>query len=98
MSSYFRDQYTSVETLNTNDYTLHLDRLGQERRNSNALAMELRISCTNQSICQIASFDILCLMINDGIDNSGHILDLQSKGKITIMMELITQLAWAQIA
>ena len=28
----------------------HIDRLVQERRNSSALAMELRLSCTNPSI------------------------------------------------
>ena len=30
--------------------TLHIDGLVQERRNSSALAMELRLSCTNPSI------------------------------------------------
>ena len=29
----------------------HIDGLVQERRNSSALAMELRLSCTNPSIC-----------------------------------------------
>ena len=31
--------------------TVHFNMLVQERRNSSALAMELRISCTNPSIC-----------------------------------------------
>ena len=31
-------------------WCLHIDDLGQERRNSSALAMELRLSCTNPSI------------------------------------------------
>ena len=30
---------------------LHIDGLLQERRTSTALAMELRLSCTNPSIC-----------------------------------------------
>ena len=30
----------------------HFDGLVQERRNSSALAMELRLSCTNPSICR----------------------------------------------
>ena len=34
---------------------LYIDGLVQERRNSSALAMELRLSCTNQSIC-LATF------------------------------------------
>ena len=40
---------------NTNDNWIpslgrHIDGLVQERRNSSALAMELRLSCTNQSM------------------------------------------------
>ena len=31
----------------------HIARLVQERRNSSALAMELRLSCTNPSICEV---------------------------------------------
>ena len=31
---------------------LYMDRLVQERCNSSALAMELRLSCTNPSICK----------------------------------------------
>ena len=34
----------------------HIDGLGQERRNSNALAMELRLSCTDPSICETMEF------------------------------------------
>ena len=36
-------------------YRLYIDGLVQERRNSIALAMELRLSCTNPSICHRAS-------------------------------------------
>ena len=32
-----------------------MDMLVQERRNSSALAMELRLSCTNPSICRVGS-------------------------------------------
>ena len=35
---------------------IHIDGLVQERRNSSALAMELRLSCTNQSIYRLASY------------------------------------------
>ena len=38
---------------------LHIDGLMQERRNSGVLAMELRLSCINPSICSVA-FDINC--------------------------------------
>ena len=34
----------------TQGQTPHFDGLVQERRNSSVLAMELRLSCTNQSI------------------------------------------------
>ena len=34
----------------------HIDGLVQERRNSSALAMELRLSCTNPSTCQRVQF------------------------------------------
>ena len=34
---------------------MHIDGLVQERRNSSALAMELRLSCSNPSICQQSS-------------------------------------------
>ena len=33
-------------------FQAHIDGLVQERRNSSALAMELRLSCTNPSICR----------------------------------------------
>ena len=33
--------------------TFHIDGLAQERRSSSALAMELRLSCINPSICQL---------------------------------------------
>ena len=33
-------------------YTDHIDELEQERRNSSALAMELRLSCINSSVCE----------------------------------------------
>ena len=33
----------------------HSDGLVQERRNSNALAMELRLSCTNPSTCCVGT-------------------------------------------
>ena len=33
--------------------TFHIDGLVQERRNSSAIAMELRLSCTNPSLCEL---------------------------------------------
>ena len=36
----------------------HIDGLVQERRNSSALAMELRLSCTNPSICAVVVIDV----------------------------------------
>ena len=36
--------------------SLHFNGLVQERRNSSALAMELRISCANPSICESIDF------------------------------------------
>ena len=33
------------------DGIAHIEGLVQERRNSSALAMELRLSCTNPSVC-----------------------------------------------
>ena len=36
----------------------HIDGLVQERRNSSALAMELRLSCTNLSRCPQVILDI----------------------------------------
>ena len=39
-----------IPLLNSYDY---LDSLVQERRNSSALAMELRLSCTKPPICYI---------------------------------------------
>ena len=39
----------------TDFYGVYIDGLVQERHNSSVLAMELRLSCANPSIC-----DILC--------------------------------------
>ena len=36
----------------------HIDALVQEKRNSSALAMELRLSCTNPSICAVVVIDV----------------------------------------
>ena len=36
-----------------NDTEYYFDGLVQEKRNPSALAMELRLSCTNPSICNI---------------------------------------------
>ena len=41
------------QSLSQRGEMLHIDGLGQERRNSNVLAMELRLSCTNPSICNV---------------------------------------------
>ena len=47
----------------------HFDGLVQERRNSSALAMELHLSCTKPSICEISiTYDfhhILQVIIKD---------------------------------
>ena len=43
----------SAELLKTVHY---IDGSGQEKRNSNALAMELRLSCTDPSICETMEF------------------------------------------
>ena len=37
---------------------LYIDKLVQERRNSSALAMELRFSCTYTSMCHIMNFSL----------------------------------------
>ena len=37
----------------------YIDGLVQERRNSSALAMELRLSCTNPSICEWTKYSIV---------------------------------------
>ena len=36
----------------------HIDELVQERRNSIALAMELRLSCTNPSTCELLNLGV----------------------------------------
>ena len=46
-------QATCHTVSSVNDYIDGLDGLVQERRNSSALAMELRLSCTNPSICVV---------------------------------------------
>ena len=38
---------------------MHIDGLVQERRNSSALAMELRLSCTNPSTYALSGFSEL---------------------------------------
>ena len=44
--------------------TDNIDGLAQERRNSSALAMELRLSCTNASICSVWCLSISgCIMV-----------------------------------
>ena len=42
---------------------LNIDGFVQERRNSSALAMELRLSCTNPSICTLVLLLYLCIYV-----------------------------------
>ena len=45
---HWRRGYRTIAQIQEMDY--HIDGLMQERRNSSALAMELRLSCSNPSI------------------------------------------------
>ena len=56
--------------------SLHFDGLMQERRNSSALAMVLRLSCTNPSICHYHFFTL-----NIGI--GGYVKELWCSGAIS---------------
>ena len=52
MTGWFPIQRTrNVESISKSWHHHNIDRLEQERRNSSALAMKLRLSCTNPSIC-----------------------------------------------
>ena len=47
---------------------LYFDGLAQERRNSSALAMELRLSCTNPSIYALGPFSLTWFNFNPSMD------------------------------
>ena len=62
---------------------LHIDGLVQERRNSSALAMELRLYCTNPSTCDMAS-QITCSQLDYLFNNSIRLTLLQKASKFFI--------------
>ena len=55
--TFFRPQCLCGQGISSHDidqiFTVHIDGLVQERRNSIANALELRLSCTNPSICYL---------------------------------------------
>ena len=57
MQGYIKDRlWLKISWQNAGEmmfYVQHVDGLVQERRNSNALAMELRVSYTNASMCTV---------------------------------------------
>ena len=53
MNLYFRNRFPLHQTVNDNNAIIQFNKLVQERRNSIANALELRLTCTNSSNLQI---------------------------------------------